>query len=246
MLKVITFIAKYIVITLMALLFGSCAKFGDINTISGSGNVTVEHRPVTADFKNIEISNALELVIEQSDKPVIIVEADDNLQKEITTSISNGVLTINYKSGNHVNVTKNKITVKMPVIEGIEASSAAVVTSNGILMGNNLILVTSSAASVNADLEYEKVQLTGSSASNQKIKGKALQVEATTSSASVIDSKDLLANDVKASASSGGSIHVHPLINFSGEASSGGSIAYSGTPKSIQKEENSGGSVYQD
>jgi hypothetical protein len=246
MIKVITLITKFIVITLMALFFGSCNQMGNINSITGSGHVTTEKRTVTGDFKNVEINNALDLVIEQSDKTEIIVEADDNLQKEITTKVENGVLVISCKFGNFINVSSKKITVKMPVIEGIEASSASTVNANTTLKGSNLNLASSSAASINLTTEYETVQLSTSSASNQTIKGKALHVEAEASSGSVINTSDLLANEVVASSSSGASITVHPIVNLKAEASSGGNITYNGTPKSIQKEENSGGSVHQE
>ncbi|OOG69832.1 head GIN domain-containing protein [Flavobacterium sp. A45] len=246
MIKVITLITKFIVITLMALFFGSCNQMGNINSITGSGHVTTEKRTVTGDFKNVEINNALDLVIEQSDKTEIIVEADDNLQKEITTKVENGVLVISCKFGNFINVSSKKITVKMPVIEGIEASSASTVNANTTLKGSNLNLASSSAASINLTTEYETVQLSTSSASNQTIKGKALHVEAEASSGSVINTTDLLANEVVASSSSGASITVHPIVNLKAKASSGGNITYNGTPKSIQKEENSGGSVHQE
>ena len=246
MIKVITLITKFIVITLMALFFGSCNQMGNINSITGSGHVTTEKRTVTGDFKNVEINNALDLVIEQSDKTEIIVEADDNLQKEITTKVENGVLVISCKFGNFINVSSKKITVKIPVIEGIEASSASTVNANTTLKGSNLNLASSSAASINLTTEYETVQLSTSSASNQTIKGKALHVEAEASSGSVINTTDLLANEVVASSSSGASITVHPIVNLKAKASSGGNITYNGTPKSIQKEENSGGSVHQE
>lgn len=246
MIKIITLITKFIVITLIALFFGSCNQLGNINAITGSGHVTIEKRNVTGDFKNVEISNALDLVIEQSDKTEIIVEADDNLQKEITTKVENGVLVISCKFGNFINVSSKKITVKMPVIEGIEASSASTVNANTTLKGSNLTLASSSAATVNLTTEYETIQLTTSSASNQTIKGKALRVETEASSGSVINTTELLANEVVANSSSGSSITVHPIVNLKAEASSGGNITYNGTPKSIQKEENSGGNIHQE
>jgi hypothetical protein len=48
--------------------------------------VTTERRNVE-DFKSIEVSNAIDLVIEQSDETEIMVEADDNLQKHIITKV---------------------------------------------------------------------------------------------------------------------------------------------------------------
>jgi len=111
MLKVITLITKFIVITLMALLFGSCNQ-NVLNSITGSGHVTTEKRTVTGDFKNVEVSNALDLVIEQSDKTEITVIADDNLQKEITTKIENGVLVISCNKGNFINISSKKNNCK--------------------------------------------------------------------------------------------------------------------------------------
>jgi hypothetical protein len=244
MLKFITLITKFIVITLIALLFGSCNLNG-FHSVTGSGNVTTENRPVTGDFKSVEISNALDLEIEQSDKTEITVIADDNVQKEITTKIENGVLIISSTSGNYKNVTSKKIIVKMPVIEGLEATSASTINSKNTLKGNSLNINSSSAAYINATVEYETIQLTTSSASNQTIKGKAIHLETSSSSGSVLNASELLVNEITADASSGSSTTVSPIVSLKADASSGGSIAYNKTPKSIQKEQSSGGSVYQ-
>jgi hypothetical protein len=245
MLKVITLITKFIVITLIALLFGSC-NINGMRSVTGSGNVTTENRPITGDFKNVVISSGLDLEIVQSDKTEIIVIADDNVQKEIITKIDNGVLTISSKAGNYNNVASKKIIVKMPVIEGLESTSASTITSNSPLKGSSLTLSSSSAGSIHATVEYETIEMTGSSASNQIIKGKAIQLETSSSSASVLNASELLVNEVNADASSGSSITVSPIVSLKAEASSGGSIAYNKIPKSLQKEEHSGGSVHQD
>jgi hypothetical protein len=245
MIKVITLITKFIVIALVALFFGSCNQIGEINTITGSGNVTSEKRTVHGNFKSVSVNNAIDLVIEQSDKTEITVEADDNLLEEITTTVENGTLVISCKYSNFHNVTSKKVIVKMPIIEELEAGSASTINSKSILKGNSLSLSSSSAGSIHASVEYETIQLDGSSASNQTIKGKALHLEASASSGSAIDASDLLANEVIANSSSGGSIIVHPIVNLKAEASSGGNITYNGTPKSIQKEEHSGGSIGQ-
>jgi hypothetical protein len=246
MIKVITLITKFIVITLIALFFGSCNQLGELRSITGSGHVTTEKRNVTGDFKNVEVSNAIDLVIEQSDKTEIIVEADDNLQKEITTKVENGVLIISCKIGNYINVSSKKVTVKMPIIEGLEASSASTISSKNTLKGNSLSLTSSSAGTISAAVEYETIQLTSSSASNQNINGKAIHLETASSSGSVLNAGELLANEVVAKASSGSSITVSPIVNLKADASSGGSIIYKKSPKSIEKEEHSGGSVHQE
>jgi hypothetical protein len=246
MIKVITLITQFIIVVLTALLFGSCNQIGNFKSITGSGNVTTEKRNVQGDFKSVEVSNAIDLVIEQSNTTEITVEADDNLQKEITTTVENGVLVIACKINNFNSITSKKVTVKMPVIEALEASSASSINTDSVLKGSSLSLVSSSAATIHANVEYETIQLTTNSASNQSIKGKTLHLETSASSGSVIDTAELLANDVIAHSSSASSITVHPIVNLKAEASSGGDIRYNTTPKSIQKKENSGGSIHQE
>jgi hypothetical protein len=243
MIKIITLITKFIVITLIALFFGSCNRMVGLKSIVGSGNVTTENRTVQGEFKSVEVSNALDLVIEQSNTTEIIIEADDNLQKEITTTVENGVLVIACEYNSFVNIKSKKVTVKMPVIEGLEASSAATIHSKNTLKGDHINLASSSAGTIRVSTEFETIESDSSSGSTTTISGKALNLEATASSGSIINATDLLANAVIADASSGGSIVVHPIVSLKADASSGSNINYTTVPKSIQKNSNSGATI---
>ncbi|TRX04653.1 head GIN domain-containing protein [Flavobacterium gawalongense] len=246
MIKIITLITKFISVTLVALLFASCNHMVNMKSIEGSGHVTTEKRIVQGDFKSVKVSNAIELVIEQSDKTEIIVEADDNLQKEITTKVENGVLIIACDYNSFNNIKSKKVTVKMPVINRLEASGAATIKSSNTLKGENIKLEASSAASIDLNIESDAIFCESSSGSTIVINGKALKLDAAASSGSTIDAKNLLANEIKANASSGASVNVHPIVSLDAEASSGGSVSYNTVPKSIRKEENSGGSIHQE
>jgi len=242
MIKIITLITQFIVVAIAALLFGSCQN---MNSITGSGKVTTEKRTVNGAFKSVEVNNAIELIIEQADKTEITVEADDNLQKEITTKVENGVLIISCSKSNFINIASKKVIVKMPIIEGLEATSAAMITSSNTLKGDNITVASSSAASIKVNTEYETIQIESNSGSNLSISGKAIILESSASSGGIIDATNLLANQVTADVSSGGNIQVHPLVSLNAEASSGGNINYEGKPKKVQKEESSGGSIHE-
>jgi hypothetical protein len=243
MIKIIIHITKFVIATITALLFASC-NF-NLNTIEGSGNVTTEKRTVQGDFKSVKVSNAIDLVIEQSDKYEVTVEADDNLQKEIITKVENGTLVIQCKFNSFRNITMKKVTVKMPAVEKIEASSASSVTSKDVLHGENIELETSSAATMNVNTEFDNISCHSSSGSSIDIKGKALKVKTSASSGSSIEAGNLLANDVDADVSSGAVTKVHPILSLKAEASSGGNINYDNVPKTINKTASSGGSVSQ-
>ncbi|PKH67769.1 DUF2807 domain-containing protein [Flavobacterium sp. ALD4] len=243
MLKIITIITKFILVALTALLFTSCNDSIKIKSITGSGNVTSEKRIVQRDFKSIEVSNAIDLIIEQSDKTEIIVEADDNLQKSITTSVENGVLIVACDYNSFINIESKKVTVKMPIIESLLASSASSITSLNTLKGESINLRTSSASNMNLTIESDNIECKASSGSSITIEGMALNLETTASSASAIDASDLLANEVSARASSGSTITVHPIVRLKAKASSGSNIDYNTTPKLIEKKSSSGASI---
>jgi len=251
MIKVITIITKFIVVTLIALLFSSCNKYGIIidgfgKSITGSGNITTENRKIEGEFKSIEVSNAIDLVVEQADKAGITVEADDNLQKEITTKVENGVLIIDCEYSSFINVKSRKVTVKIPVIESLKASSGSSIKSVDTLKGEAINVRASSAADINLSLEFESISCRASSGSTVNLNGKALELLASSSSGSTIKATELIVNTVKANASSGGETNVHPIVNLFANASSGGSVKYNSIPKNITKNISSGGSVNQD
>ncbi|MCC9061604.1 head GIN domain-containing protein [Flavobacterium piscisymbiosum] len=242
MIKIIIHITKFIVATITALLFASC-NF-NVNSIEGSGNVTTEKRIVQGDFTKIAVSNAIDLVIEQSDATEIVVEADDNIQKDIITTVENGTLIIKSKH-NSFRVTKKKVTVKMPKINKLEASSAATVTNIGVLQGEDLDIESSSAATININLEFDTITCDTGSGSSIRVEGKALKIRTSASSGSTISAEKLMVNDVQAEVSSGAHTSVHPIVSLKAEARSGGSINYDIAPKTIEKTSNSGGSISQ-
>jgi len=214
-----------------------------MNTIEGSGNVTTEKRTVNGEFKNISVSNAIDLVIEQSDKTEITVEADDNLQKEIVTRVENGTLIIECKYSSFRNITTKTVTVKLPAIHKIEASSASTVETDKVFLGEDITLEVSSAASMDMNIESDRISVDAGSGGSVNLEGKALSLSTSVSSGGSIDAEALMANDVNADASSGGTVSVRPILSLKAEASSGGNINYSGSPKTVEKSATSGGSV---
>ncbi|MEY3500465.1 MAG: hypothetical protein RL308_2134, partial [Bacteroidota bacterium] len=55
--------------------------------------------------------------------------------------------------------------------------------------------------------------------------------------------KNLMANEVFSQTSSGSNTSVYPILKLEAKASSGSTISYHKIPKTIVKEESSGGSV---
>lgn len=245
MIKVITIITKFIVVTLIALLFSSCHhSFNWVEGIKGSGKTITENRNVNQDFKSIEVSSGIKVVIEQSNDKSITVEADENLIKHIVTKIENGVLII--ECDESYNLTTPIVNVKMPVINELNCSGGSEITNLKTLKTEKIDVKSSSGSTIKLNVEADDITLESESGSTIEASGKALKSETSSSSGSEIDASKLMANEVISQANSGSNTSVYPIVKLDAKASSGSSITYYKNPKTILKEENSGGSVKQE
>jgi len=243
MIKLITISTKVFLASIVALLFASCnANMNWGNGIDGNGNVTSQTRNVENNFSKIDVSRGLNVTIEQSDNYFVEVETDENLQEHITTRVENGTLFIT--SDENIDEAKARdIRVKLPSLTEVEATSGSSVSSKGLIKGTNIIVKTSSGSGTNLNLEFDTIDCESSSGSSLNLIGKALRLKTDSSSGSTIEAKELLVNDVESEATSGSSTIVHPLVSLKAKASSGSSVNFNSSPKTVVKEESSGGSV---
>jgi len=243
MVKFVVFCTKIITALIAAILFTSChANIDWGNGIDGNGKVTTQNRSVENNFSKVDVSRGLIVTIEQSNNYAVEVEADDNLQQHITVRVENGTLFIT--SDENIDEAKAKnIHVKLPSLTALEATSGSSVSSNGMLTGTEIVVKTSSGSSSELLLEFDNIKCESSSGSSSNLKGKALKLNSSSSSGSTIDAKGLLVNDVVSQATSGSTTDVQPIVSLNAKASSGSAISYSSSPKTVVKEESSGGSV---
>lgn len=228
----------------IGLIFLSCNE--NFNTgIQGSGNITKEKRTIAADFEKIASSSGVTVVVEQGSPASVEVETDDNIQQYVITRVENGTLVVKVEGSIHTESSIN-VSIKTPIIRGLESSSGSTISSKNTLRGNEISLTTSSGSEIEAVLEYEKVSCDSSSGSNITVSGKALNLQTSTSSGSEINAEELASNEIIADASSGSFTKVKPIVKLKGTASSGSSITYYQTPKTLIKTESSGGSVSND
>lgn len=232
-----------IVALFVSILLLSCNE--QFTGIQGSGNITKEKRNIEAPFTAIVSDSGVSVIVAQESTESIEVETDDNIQQYITTKIENGTLYIKVEGSINTQSPIN-VSVKMPSITRLEASSGSSIHSKNTLIGTSLSLNTSSGGEIEAVIEFEKVSCDASSGSQLTVSGKALLVETSSSSGSEINAEELVANEIVADASSGSFTKVKPIVKLNGTASSGSTITYYQAPKTLIKSESSGGSISKD
>ena len=244
MIKFVVMCTKAIIAVIIAVLFTSChIKDIDLgNGIDGSGNVITEKRTINESFTKIDVSRGIEVIVEQDNDEAVEVEADDNIIQHITTKVENGVLVVS--TDESIDFAESMtVKVKMPTINGLEATSGSNIKTNATIKGNKIAVKSSSGSEIEVTLEYEAVTTESTSGSEQTLAGKTLKLTTASSSGSEINADHLIANEIISESTSGSSTTVHPLVNLKAKASSGSSINYKGTPKNVTEEETSGGDV---
>jgi len=195
-------------------------------------------------FTGVKSGQAIDVYLKKGDKESVRVEVTGGRLSDVITEVSGSYLRIRMSDDDN---RYKKITVKVYVtyvnLSKVSASSASSVFSDGTIRAGSFDISVSSAASVELSLVAESLMAEASSAGDIVLEGNVKKLEVEASSAGEIDAYSLESEDVKANASSGGSIKVNVSRQLDAHASSGGSIRYRGVPARTNTDSSSGGSV---
>lgn len=238
---------------------------GWVDKVIDKENGPVKEKEFNGDFDEIEVSQAIDAEVIKSETEKVVISAPENIINEILVDNSGGKLHIHYKAGIRVMNSHNvKAKIYTKDFSKLTANSAASITIKDKFTQEKVSIDLSSAASVTGDLEANDFDISAgssssysgkvwavdldieaSSAASLDISGKSKNADITSSSGSSVSAKDLIADNVKADASSGATIQVGAVASVDAEASSGGSVDISkkGELKNVTKQESSGGSV---
>lgn len=238
---------------------------GWVDKVIDKENGPVKEKVFNGDFDEIEVSQAISAEVIKSETEKVVISAPENIINEILVDNSGGKVHIHYKRGIRVMNSHNvKAKIYTKDFTKLVANSAASITVKDKFTQEKMDVDISSAASVSGDLEANDFDISAgssssftgkiwavdldieaSSAASLDISGKSKNADISSSSGSSISGNELVADNVKADASSGGSIQISAVSSLNAEASSGGSVSVSkkGELKNITKQESSGGSV---
>jgi len=161
----------------------------------------------------------------------------------VITEVSGSYLKVHMRDGNYHGNVNAKVYVTYVKVDKLSASSAGSLFSEGALEADDMEISASSAGSIEVTLKANSVDASVSSAGEIQLQGKTTSLDIDASSAGQIDAYDLEAQKVSAEASSAGSLKVTVTEDLKAHASSGGSIRYHGNPNKSITDSSSGGSV---
>jgi len=213
--------------------------------IRGNNIIATEERSDIKNFDKINISAGLTAIITQGEKEFIEVEADQNLLNHIITEVrGNKTLSIRWKRNICISrYKKATIHITLKQLKAVRASSSADVVSTNTLKVNNIDLDASSSAEIKLIFDAESINIDASSSAEITISGTTENLNADASSSAEIKARRLIAQHVRADASSAADIDVCAEKSIVANASSAADINYYGNPQSTKVHSSSGGDV---
>ena len=229
------------IFVLIGIISIACLSSCRFHCIRGSGNQITENRK-PGDFTKIDVSESFKVIVKQDSSSTVTVTADDNLLKYIRTNVSGSTLRI-YTKKNLCNSGEMIIKVPVRMLEGLKASDASEIVSDGKLNGRDVSIHLSDGSRITADLTATKVTIRSSDASELDLKGQASSSEIQLSDGSKVYAKDFITGTswVRASDGSFGELNVMNTLNVHG--SDGSVIKYRGNPQTVNANNSDGASV---
>lgn len=200
----------------------------------GSGNVVTERRDV-GDFNEVVLSGIGQLTITQTGSESLIIEAEDNLLPQLTSTIDGHTLKLGTAPGAHFAPRKPiryTLTVKDLVIVRISGAGSIEIPALGT---PSLRLEISGAGSLKvARLAAESVDVVLSGAGSATCAGEVRDQQVRISGAGSYHGEDLASVRAQATISGTGSAFLRVSEQLDARVSGIGSVVYNGNP-SVRK-----------
>lgn len=204
---------------------------------------TVTENREVAHFDEICVSTAIQVILQQGKERAVKVEAAADVVSHIATEVRDRKLVISLSSVDSRAKGPMRVYVTVPGIKGIDASSAASVTSDDIWEAPELELEASSAANIRLAVNTRVLDIDLSSAAHLTVKGEARQLEAEVSSAAHLNAQELVAQeaDIEVSGAAAASVYVEKEIKY--EVSGAAKLSYKGNPQVLKADVSQSGKV---
>jgi hypothetical protein len=222
--KIIALLLVFVII------ISACGFPMRITEVRGSGNVITETRPV-AGFNAVDLNDVGKLIIEQGNKEVLEITAEDNLMEYIESKVSGSQLELGFKEFVNIHPTKDiiyRLTVKN--INQIGSSGLGKIEVKK-LASENLSVEISGNGRISIDnLEAETLSLVISGLGDISINGSVLQQQLEISGAGNYNAPNLASETAVVDISGSGTAILWVTEQLNLELSGAGKVHYYGSP----------------
>jgi hypothetical protein len=182
-----------------------------LDSVRGSGVVATEPRAVAA-FSGVELAGSNEVAIRVGGKQSVVVHADDNVLRHITTTVRDDRLVVG-NTGGFTSAIPIRVDITVPSLDRLTLTGSGIVSAAGI-----------HAATLTVTLSGSGVLRAG---------GSATRLSVTLAGSGDARLEHLVARDVRAVVSGSGRILVTATNSLSASVPGRGAITYGGDPSQV-------------
>lgn len=195
-----------------------------------------------SDFIAVEVKDAFEVEIAQSDKYSVTVIADNDLYNNLKIRHQNDTLQI-YIDPPYTHIISNKkVLITMPVLQQLDLSMNSKGTVTGFRSSEDFILNLALGSRLSGDIEADNVICHVASGSHMTLVGKAHEMILDASAGSSAECSQFALTQASITLNSGSKATVNVKESMSVDLKLGSSLSYIGDP-AITRVEISGGST---
>jgi len=209
---------------------------------SDDNSATTDEVRTCEPFHAIEVSGAIELVLNKDSVQKVTVSTKDNYLSKIITKVENGVLHI-YADQIFLN-RKIKVSISADSINSIVAKGACQINTESELITSNLKLELTGASQADMDVKVTgliDIDLTGASQANMS--GSANSIKSQGTGACQLNAEDLVTKiaDVKVTGASHANVYATEKLDASAMGAS--EVDCKGSPKNVNKSTHVGSEI---
>lgn len=194
------------------------------------------------DFSEISVSQGIELIAQKGNSNRIELEVSRIDLEDVITEVRGNRLYIKLSRGRHRNNrVQARLSYQGELVE-ILVSTAARATFRDKVKSRDLRLSSSTSGTLELQVEVSNIDMEVTTSGKIMIEGSSNEIEASATTGAVIEAQDLEGAKAYAKANTGAVIKLKVSDQLRASAGTGGSIRYSGKPRTDIRT-NTGGSV---
>lgn len=182
------------------------------SSVQGSGVEAAQTRELQP-FTTIELAGSNVVVVHVGGKQSVVVHADDNLLRHVTTQVQAGNLVIGNRSGSFTTKSPMSVEVSVPSLEALTLTGSGVISTTGIKTSSLTVMLAGSGV--------------------VRASGGATRLDVGLSGSGDAQLDQLAARDVHAVVSGSGRILITATNSLDAPVPGSGAIIYSGNPAHV-------------
>lgn len=203
------------------------------NEIKGNGNMTTQTRNVS-DYDHVALRGSMNVELISGAEGKIKVEAEENLQEYILTTVNGGKLEISVEKGYSLAPSRNnsiKITVPFETLDAVTLTGSGDIYSRDEIRADNFEIKMTGSGDINLPLTAKNALAGITGSGDISLRGSARDFDCKVTGSGDISAFDFKCERVSATVTGSGDIQVYASEEINATVPGSGDIEYKGNPK---------------